>query len=167
MNPLLELIGRDGVDVTALRSVYDRCGAHPKFVSHAIGTLGQLASDDAWRAVWLLKRAVADLDLNGEDLRKIAELVDSSDHWVFRLTTCQLLAATGCPPELREQVFPFLQRCFGDRRTIIRAWALSGLIGFESDPLYRGSIQQMKRAAQRDSSKSMQARLRRLKPKLV
>jgi hypothetical protein len=163
MSALLEYLGRDGVDVSSLRSLYERLGAREEFVRDVIGALGQLDTQEAWRAVWLLKRSAADSKLGRDDLRKIAELVDSSEHWVFRLTMCQLFAETGCFREFREQVFSFLQRNFDDRRAIIRAWALSAMADFEGDPLYRRSIQQMRRAAEQDHSKAMQARLRRLK----
>jgi hypothetical protein len=162
MSPLLASLGREGVNVAALARLQAHSGAKPGFVSEVITVLGQLDPEVAYRAVWLLRKAAAESRLDERDWARIAELVDASDHWIYRLTLCQLFAEAACLPALRAQVFPFLQRCFTDRRVIIRAWALSAMLRFRDDPVYRLAIQRTLRIAQRDPAKSMQARLRRL-----
>jgi hypothetical protein len=152
------------VTVAELKSLYDRFKARPEFVAEVITTLHQLEPEAAWRAVWLLRRAAAESKLHQPDLGKIAGFIDGSDHWIFRLALCQLFSEAGVFPELREPVFPFLQRCFADRRVILRAWALTAMMGLEEDPAYRRTVRRLRRVAGHDSSKVMQARLRRLEP---
>lgn len=166
MSPLLEYLARERVTAAALESVYGQSGARPEFVPGLIAVLGQLDPNVAYRAVCLLRRAAAESPLREDDWRRIAELVDGSEHWLYRLTMCQLFAEAACPPALREQVFPFLQRCFADRRVIVRAWALTAMARFRDDPAYRQEIQRLWRTAKRDPRKSMQARLRRIKGSL-
>jgi hypothetical protein len=162
MGPLLAYLGRERLPVAALARLYAQSGAAPGFVAAVIMALGQLDPAITYRAAWLLRKAAAKAHLDGQDWARIAELADASGHWIHRLTMCQLFAESACPPALRAQVFPFLQRCFVDRRVIIRAWALTAMLLFRNDPAYRPAIQRTLRAARRDPGKSMQARLRRL-----
>lgn len=162
MHPLLHELGRERLSIAALARLHARSGTQPGFVAAAISALGQLDSEIAYQAVWLLRKAAAESRLSEADLARIVELVDASPHWIYRLTMCQLFAETGCPAALRDQLFPFLRQCFTDRRVIIRAWALTAMMWFADDPAYRREIRQNLRTAGRDSAKSMQARLRDL-----
>lgn len=162
MGPLIESLGREHLPVAALRAIHAQWRARPEFASQLISALGQLDPAVACRAVWLLRRQAAESPLRESELARIVELVDGSEHWIYRLTLCQLFAATGCPPASRDDLFPFLQRCFADRRVIIRAWALTAMLRFRDDPAYRRAIRQCERQAQRDPGKAMQARLRQL-----
>jgi len=45
---------------------------------------------------------------------------------------------------------------------MVRAWAISVLMGFETDERYQKSVQALLRDARADSAGSIQARLRRL-----
>ena len=122
----------------------------------------QLDSDVAWRAVWLLKQLARDRKLGEEELIRLATCADELPPWVSRLNLCQLFAITGCPPSAREALYSYLVESFGNQRVIIRAWAISVLIGFQADPIYRNVVAAMLREAQKDPAKSMQARLRHL-----
>lgn len=164
MHPLLRDLGRERLSVATLERLHAQSGAQPGFVAAVISALGQLDPDIAYQAVWLLRKAAAESRLSETDLARIAELVDASPHWIYRLTMCQLFAETGCPAALRDQLFPFLCQCFNDRRVIIRAWALTAMLRFGEDPAFRREIRQNRRTAERDPAKSMQARLRHLNP---
>jgi hypothetical protein len=162
MPALLEVLSRDRLTAPELAEIFARHQARPGFVAETLATLEQLDPDHACRAVWLLRKSAAETPLSESDLGRIVELVDASGHWIYQLTLCQLFSETGCPPALRDQLIPFLQRCFSNPRVFIRAWSLTAMNRFRDDPAYRSAIRQCERVARRDPAKSMQARLRHL-----
>jgi hypothetical protein len=162
MVPLLDRLNRDRLTADALRAIYTQHGATPGFLLEVLRVLPQLDATTSCRAVYLLRLAAIDGRLESSHWGRVAAAVDSSEHWLFRLLMCQLLAVGGCPAELGAQVRPFLVRCLDDRRTIVRAWAISGLAQFQTDPAGRSTYEVQLRRARRDRSKAMQARLRYL-----
>lgn len=165
MSTLLAHLGREHCPVAELSQLLARHSGRREFASELIAVLPQLDPETTHRAAWLLRQLAADHPLDERDLARIAEQTDASDHWLFRLTYCQFWAETACPPPLRDQVFPYLQLCAADRRVIVRAWALSAMLHFQSDRAYRKQVRVSLRTAQRDPSKAMQARLRQLAAK--
>jgi hypothetical protein len=163
MRNLLDLLGKPSVNVAALERIYGGFGNAPGFVASAISAMRQLDAEVAWRATALLRRCAQDGRLSESDLAEIAASADEVTQWIARLNLCQVFAITGCPESIREQVFPFLVNCYEDRRVIIRAWAISSLVTFQSDPAYAKEISVLVRRAGFDPQKSMQARLRQLK----
>ena len=149
-------------NVAGLERIYAAYGQRPDFVFEAVSSMRLSDPDVAWRAIWLVRRFARDQVVPEPALARIAASVDEFSHWVARLALCQLFAETGCPSSLREAVFPFLCEAFADRRVIVRAWAISALMTFQSDPRYRSEIHALLRRARQDTGKSMQARLRRV-----
>ncbi len=162
MSVLLGYLGRERLTVTQLEQLYEQGKARPGFVHEVIATLGQLDPEKAHRALWLLRKVSAESCLDAAAVSRVIECSDVSEHWLFRLTLCQLLAETTCPPEAAEDAFSVLRKCFDDRRVIIRAWALTALVRLPRDRAREGEIRERVRAAERDPAKSMQARLRHL-----
>jgi hypothetical protein len=162
MNGLLSLLSKDSIKVAHLERIYSAYGASEGFGANAISAMRQLDADVAWRAVWLLKRLAVDHRLGDTDLIRLTQCAEEMTDWASRLNLCQLLATTGCPASTREALYPYLVECFANRRPMIRAWAISVLVEFQSDERYRKSVRAMLREAHADSAGSIQARLRRL-----
>ncbi len=162
MAGMLTVLARDDVTVPALRRIYDAYGAQAGFAAELISAARLLDAEIAWRAYWLLSHCAREHRLTDAELRRIAGIADEATHWISRARLCQLFAATGCPPEARAQLFPFLQRCCDDRLIVLRAWALSALYQFRDDPDYAAEIRGLVKNAKLDPGKAMQARLRRL-----
>jgi hypothetical protein len=163
MDCLLPLLHKETLTVGALEKIYASHGAREGFVREVLRSLDLLQPETTWRALWLLLASARDGRIASDDLVQLSETPGDMTHWLSRLTFCQLLATTGCPPPARDDVFPILSECFEDRRVIVRAWAISALVHFD-DPQFRKPIATMRHAAQKDSAKSMQARLRKLAP---
>lgn len=165
MTSLLNLLSKDSIKVAHLERIYAAHGSSEGFASDAISAMRLLDSDVAWRAIWLLKRLAGEHRLGDADLTRIARCAEEMTHWASRLNLCQMLAITGCPTASREVLYPYLVECFANRRPMIRAWAISVLVGFQAEERYRTSVEAMLRDAQADSAGSIQARLRRLRQK--
>jgi len=162
MNGLLSLLSKDSIKVAHLERIYAGHGASQGFAADSISAMRQLDADMAWRAIWLLKRLAVDRRLGVTDLVRVTQCAEEMTDWAARLNLCQLLATTGCPASVRAALYPYLVECFANRRPMIRAWAISVLVGFQGDARYRKSVQAMLREARADSAGSIQARLRRL-----
>ena len=162
MNSLRSLLGKDSVKVAQLEGIYAAHGASQSFVADVISAMRQLDADVAWRAVWLLKRHARNRKLTEGNLVQLAQCAEEMPHWAARLNLCQLFGTTGCPVAAREALYPYLIECFANRRPMIRAWAISALVGFQSDERYRQPVAAMLRKARTESAGSMIARLRRL-----
>jgi hypothetical protein len=162
MSALLQHLTRAHLPASALRSLYAQFHTSPTFIPDLISALDHLDPDLTHRALSLLTQAARTSPLSLEHLARIADRLDASDHWLHRLTACQLLAAAPLPLELAEDVFPFLQRAFTDHRVIIRAWALTAMLSFRDHPRFRPDVLAALRVARRDPAKSMQARLRQI-----
>ncbi len=162
MKSLEALLAVSSLSVAELDRIYGAWGKGPDFLSAAVSALRQLDPDRAWRAVWLMRRCARDQGFPEQEFARLASSIEEYTHWLARLTLCQLLAETGCPRAHREAVYPFLIESFSDRRVIVRAWAISALVKFEDDSRYRQNIRGLRRAANQDPAKSMQARLRHL-----
>lgn len=163
MTNLLILLGKDTVKVAQLERIYLATCASPHFVADAISAMRQMDSDLAWRAVWLLKRHARNRKLTDEDLIRLAHCAEELPHWASRLNLCQLFGITGCPLLAREALYPYLVECFGNRRPMIRAWAISVLFEFQSDKKYRKVVAAMLREARADTAGSIIARLRHVR----
>ena len=162
MSALLPHLSRDHLTARDLNACYDHFRTRPDFIPDLISALDQLDPDLTYRALALVLKLARTSPLSSEDLARIVDRLDASDHWLHRLTACQLLSAARLPPELGSDIVPFLQRCFTDRRVIIRAWALTAMLSFRSDPRFRSTVDASLRLARRDRAKSMQARLRQI-----
>jgi hypothetical protein len=162
MSSLLSLLSRDGIKVAHLERIYTAHCASQGFAADAISAMRQLDADVAWRAIWLLKRLAVEQRLDDADLIRLTECAEEMTDWASRLNLCQLFATTGCPASRREALYPYLIDCFANRRPMIRAWAISVLVGFQADERYRKPVKAMLREAQGDLAGSIQARLRRL-----
>lgn len=162
MSALLSHLSRPHLTALDLSSLYTQFRTRPDFTADLIAALDHLDPDLTHRALSLLTQLARTSPLAPEDLARIADRLDASEHWLHRLTACQLLSSTPIPPELGSDVVPFLQRCFTDRRVIIRAWALTAMLPFRTDPRFRPDVLAALRLARRDPAKSMQARLRQL-----
>jgi hypothetical protein len=162
MNGLLNLLCKEPTKVAHLERIYAAHATSEGFANEAMRAMRQLDAAIAWRAVWLLKRLAADHRLRESDLIRLAECAEEMTDWASRLNLCQLLAITACPASAREALFPFLTECFANRRPMIRAWAISVLVGFRADERFREPVAAMLREAQADPAASIQARLRRL-----
>ena len=157
-----KILERDDTKVAVLEQLYQENRARARFVPEVVSLLEQLDDAIAWRALWLLHRAAEDGPIPEAELVRVAEMAGAFNHWAWRLLLCQLFGTLACPPRAREELFPFLQDCFSDRRVIVRAWALSAMWFFRHEPEFKGSISRCLRVAQRDPGKAMQARLRQL-----
>lgn len=164
MSALLALLSRDRLTSRDLDDLHAQFHTRPDLISDLIAALDQLDADIAYRAMTLLLKIARSSLLSARDFTRIADRLDASDHWIYRLTACQLLAAQPIPHDLGGDVFPFLQRCLTDRRVIIRAWALTAMLPFRRDPRFRPAVAAALRLARRDPAKSMQARLRQILP---
>lgn len=162
MNVLFDLLVKEPVRVSDLERMYGAYAGRPEFVDEVIRAFRQLDPDIAWRAAWLLRRHARIHGLQEHELMRLIQCADEQEHWIARLNLCQLFAATGCPARARETLFPFLADCFRDRRTIVRAWALSALMAFRGEQAYARIVADMVRRARQDRAASMQARLRHL-----
>jgi len=162
MNHLLILLAQDSLKIAHLERIYAAHRESPNLARDALSAMQQLDAEIAWRAVWVLKQLGRDGKLTEADLNRLAEYAEEASHWAARLNLCQLFAQTGCPPAMRETLFPFLEESFGNRRVIIRAWALSVLVGFREEKKFRPRIDAMIREARADQNASMKARLRHL-----
>jgi hypothetical protein len=163
MNTLVDLLGKDGLKVADLESIYAASRDTGRLIADAIGAMRHLDAEIAWRAVWILKRSARDGKLSADDVIRIAKYAEELPHWASRLNLCQLFAKTGCPKEAREDLVPYLAECFANRSPIVRAWAISVLVGFEDDLRFQATINACLDEARADSTASIQARLRRLK----
>ena len=163
MNSLVDLIAKDGLKVAHLEQIYAACRDSRRLVDDAISAMRHMDSDIAWRAVWVLKRCARDRKLSSDDVIRIASCAEELPHWASRLNLCQLLATTGCPEEAQDRLFPYLVECFGNRRPMIRAWAISVLVGFEDRSDFRKTTQDCLQEARTDRAGSIQSRLRQLK----
>lgn len=157
------LLGQPRVMVADLERWYVQARADPRVTRDAIAAMEQCDAAVAWRAVWVLRQRALDDRITPADLVRIALAADGVTHWAGRLLLCQMFARTGCPEAGREALGPFLQECMRDKRVITRAWALSALCHFRSDPELKRVIEAHLRTARRDPGKAMQARLRQLK----
>ena len=164
MPALLAHLARDRLTARDLNALFTQFHAQPDFARDLISALDQLDPDLTYRALSLLLKLARASLLSSADLARLIDRLDASDHWLHRLTACQLLAAQPLPPDLGPDIFPFLERCFGDRRVIIRAWALTAMMAFQSHPRFRAATRAALRTARRDPAKSMQARLRQIQP---
>ncbi len=164
MSAVLPHLTRPHLSARDLASFYTHFHADPDFISDLIAALDHLDPDLTHRALSLLTKTARSSPLPTPDLARIVDRLDASDHWLHRLTACQLLSAQPIPTELGDDVFPFLQRCFTDRRVIIRAWALTAMLSLRRDPRFRPAVAAALRLARRDPAKSMQARLRQILP---
>ena len=162
MNPIKDQIARERVQIAELEQIYFRFGSDPRLFSWVIPTLEELEPDCVWRGIWLLRRLAKVRAFSERELAVLASKADIAEHWTARLNLCQMLAITGVPASVRDELFPFLRESFADRRQIIRAWAISALVIFRQDERFRSEIARMLRSARRESGKAMQARLRRL-----
>ena len=163
MNSLVDLLGKEGMKVSALERIYAASHDSRRLIADAISAMRHLDPEIAWRAAWILKRSASDGNLSADDVIRIAHYAEELTHWTSRLTLCQLFAKTGCPTEAREELVPYLVECFENRSPIVRAWAISVLVGFEGDGGFQTTIDACLREARADSTASIQARLRRLK----
>jgi hypothetical protein len=161
MSYLLPLTSEQRVSVGTLEIIYAAQGRREEFVRDVFRLFDLLDRDDLWRPLWLLRACARDNRIHANHLTQLAGHLDEFTHWISRLTLCQLLAHTGCPAALRDDVYPVLADCFSDRRVIIRAWALSALMHFD-EPRFQKPVATMLRAAHKDPAKAMQARLRNL-----
>lgn len=164
MRAVLSHLARDRLTARDLDALYTQFHAHPDFATELISALDQLDAHLTYRALALLLKLARASGLSPEQLPRIADRLDASDHWLHRLIACQLLSAAPLPPELGEDIMPFLERSFDDRRVIVRAWALTAMLSFRSDPRFRSAVLAALRRARRDPAKSMQARLRQVLP---
>lgn len=165
MNGWQTAIAGENVKVADLRVVYSQNRSRPAFPAEATSLLEQLDEDVAWRAVWLLCRSAEEGLLTEHEQRRVAESIDASRHWAWRLLVCQLFGRVECVEDRRDEVFPFLQSCFRDRRPIVRAWALTAMWLFRTDRRYRREILRTMREARKDRAASMIARVRLLTAK--
>jgi len=163
MSYLLPLTSEHRVSVRSLENIYAAHGHREEFVGDVFRLFDLLDHENLWQPLWLLKACARDNRLSEDRVAQLVGHLDGFTHWISRLTLCQLLAQTGCPAALRDDVYPVLADCFSDRRVIIRAWALSALIRFD-EPRFQKPVATMLRSAQKDPNKSMQARLRKLVP---
>ncbi len=163
MSQLEALLNRRQIRVRELEAIYAQGAADPGFVDQAITAARHLDPAPAGHAVWLLSRAGRAGRVNAAHLRRLAASADELTSWVSRLCLSQLLAVTGCPPDLRRSFHPFLTDCTTDRRPIVRAWALSALATYADDPEYAAEISTLLRQAAKDPAPSMRARLKHLK----
>jgi hypothetical protein len=142
-----------------LERLYSSERHRAEFLEHAVRLIEVMEAEDAWRVLWLLRRAAEDGELPQRDLGRVLQNLGLTRHWTWRLVACQLLAAVDCPRAEREYVADFLFECFEDRRVIVRAWALSALWrGWAGEERTRDCM----KTARRDPAKAMQARLRQL-----
>lgn len=148
------------MSVAQLAQVYAECSGRPAFVAETISALRQLDADIAWRAMWLLLRHARNGRVDGNAVIRVGAEAEGLAHWMARLHCCQLLSRTGCPPEVREGIFPFLVSWTSDPCPFVRAWAMTALATFAHDPEYRREIAGILQHARRDPAKSVQARLR-------
>jgi len=154
---------RERVQIAELEPIYSRFGSDPRLFSWVISVLEVLEPEQVWRGIWLLRRLSKARAFSEQELVTLAARADIAEHWTARLNLCQLLAITGIPAPVRDELFPFLREAFVDRHQIIRAWAISAMTTFRSDERFQTEIDSMLRQARREPGKAMQARLRRLK----
>lgn len=160
MNALLSLLAQDSIKVAQLERIYAAHCLAPGLPADAMTAMRLLDSDLAWRAVWILKQLARERKLTEPHLIQLARCAGEMRHWASRLNLCQLFSMTGCPAAAREELYPYLVECFANRRVMIRAWAISAMIGFQADLAYRKPVAAMLRQAQADPGSSMKARLR-------
>ena len=162
MTNLFALLSRDRVDTAALDEIFNRNCNREEFPRELVATLGLLDPGICWRTTWLILRLARDRRPMDENvLAEIATSADAATHWVARLNLCQVFGHVPCPEPALDLLFPFLAKCFADRRVIIRAWAITALLPFRSNPRYQPEVERMLAEALKEKSKSMQARLRR------
>jgi len=162
MDNLPSLLGKDTVKVAHLERIYAASSSSQSFVADVISAMRQLDSDVAWRAVWLLKRHARKRKLLEGDLVRLAQCAEEMPHWASRLNLCQLFGTTGCPISAREALYPYLVESFANQRPMIRAWAISVLVDFQTDEKYRTPVAAMLREARNDTAGSIVARLRQM-----
>jgi hypothetical protein len=155
------IVGADA-KVADLQRVYAENRSRMRFPAEVASLLEQLDEEIAWRAVWLMCRLAEEGKLSERELGRVAESVDASRHWAWRLLVCQLFGRVACPADMRDEMFPFLQICFRDRRPIVRAWALTAQWLFLDDERYQAEIRRNFAEARKDPAKAMIARVRRL-----
>ncbi len=159
MNALEDILLSSETKVNDLERLYSVDRHRQGFLEQAVKLTEVMEEEQAWRALWLLRRAAEDGALPQRDLIRVVENLGLTRHWTWRLVACQLLAAVDCPRAERDSVADFLSECFEDRRVIVRAWALSALCrGWSEDERTKRCMA----AARRDPAKAMQARLRHL-----
>jgi hypothetical protein len=164
MAAVLNHLSRERLTARDLDALYTRLHAHPDFAAELISALDQLDAHLTYRALALLLKLARASALSPQHLPRIADRLDASDHWLHRLIACQLLAAVPLPLAFADDIMPFLERSFDDRRVIVRAWALTAMLSFRRDPRFRSTVLAALHRARRDPAKSMQARLRQILP---
>jgi hypothetical protein len=154
----------DELTIGALQNLYDSLCRQGDVIAPALACVEELEEQHAWRVLWLMRQATRHgASITAAEWRRLGDAIDLSRHWLWRLCACQLLAEVQIPDEAREAIFPFLCAAFEDRRVIVRTWSISALCQYADLPEYRALVRKYFAAAQRDSGKSMQARLRHIK----
>jgi len=163
MNTLTALLARDELSSAALDALFEAQHRRPGFVRDLLAAFRTLDPEVAWRAVWLLLRVGrASGEMSPEVLRALARRAEEMTHWIARLTLCQLFAQFPCPESSREELFPFLDDCFGDERVIIRAWALTAMYAMKDDERFAVLVERSLAEARLDRKPSMVARIKHL-----
>ncbi|HEX2100812.1 MAG TPA: hypothetical protein VHF69_09120 [Candidatus Synoicihabitans sp.] len=157
---MLPRLSTETMTVPALERLYAEVSLRSAFIPETISAARQLDPDHIWRALWLLRRRAREHPLAPETLRPLCDEADGLTHWVARLMLGQLLSVVGCPAASAEVVFPVLCEWTKDRNAFVRAWALTALARFSTNPDYRREVSTILRHARRDPSKAVQARLR-------
>src|SRR4051812_39207471 len=105
MNPIRNQITQERVRIPELEKIYSQFGANPQLFSWAISALEILEPDQVWRGLGLLRMLARTRALSEGELAALAEKADMAEHWVARLNLCQLLAVTGVPLSVRDDLF--------------------------------------------------------------
>jgi hypothetical protein len=163
--PLDSLLARESLRVADLERIYHDGASAPGFWRGVARSLTVSEPSGVPWALWLILRLSRDRQPEPELLQRALDVAPSLEHWTARLLLAQLFAHATCPAAAIDALEDFLGDAVEDRRPIIRAWALSSAYRLGEDyPAYRKTAADWLARARSDPTKSVQARLRHLKP---
>ena len=150
--------------VGALRAVAEAAPLSEEAVATVLDHCASSLPARRIAASWLLK-AIAERGqaLEGENLRRFVGLLGQFKTWESHLHVCQAIGHWPVDQDILEPVLEFLRRDLLHSSTLVRVWALDGLMRLaDQHPQLEDVALDALKAAREDKSASMQARIRHI-----
>ena len=153
--------------VARLEQIYRREAGRAGFSRELAEAVASGSPQLERNGAWLLRRLVAATGrLAPPDWELIVDGLSGVTDWVARLELCRLMLGH---PELMAaapgEIAAFLHDCAGDAKPFVRAWGVTAwqILG-RTHPAHRAEAKRWLAKARRDPAKSVQARLKHLRP---
>ena len=173
MPALHNILTADTLDVADLARIHEDSARAPDYLKTLIDEIERDDPRTQPRASWLLLHHATTPapdsahapppPIPQKHLETAIDILGNSPAWESRLHLCQLFSRVPCPPDLAEPLHEHLTRLAADKRAFLRAWALTALHHLaKTNPAFKKEAATTLRAARSDTSKAVQARLRKV-----